>query len=71
MPKTVIEPRKARQGRNGTRVLIVLLCGLALAMLVWWGVEMFGRTIAPDEPASDALIEEQAPAQPEAPAPPQ
>lgn len=66
MPKTVIEPEKARQGRNGPRILIVLLCGLALAMLVWWGVEMFGKAIAPDEPAGSAPVEE--PAEP-APAP--
>lgn len=67
MRKTVIEPEKARQGRNSPRVLIVLLCALALTMLVWWGVETFGTAIAPEEPVGSAPVEEpDQPAQPPA-----
>jgi len=61
MPRTVIEPEKARQGRNGPRILIVLICGLVLAMLVWWGVETYGVAIAPDEPVGSAPVDETAP----------
>jgi len=57
MPRTVIEPEKARQGRNSPRVLIVLVCGLLLAMLVWWGVESYGVAIAPDEPVGSAPVD--------------
>ena len=60
MPRTIIKPEKARQGRNGPRILIVLLGGLALAMLVWWGVEMYGVAIAPDEPADGGTVEQPA-----------
>lgn len=60
MPKTVIEPEKARQGRNSPRILIVLVCGLVLAMLVWWGVETYGVAIAPDEPTGSAPVDEPA-----------
>lgn len=58
MPRVEIESEKARQGRNGPRVLIVLICGLLLAMLVWWGVETYGVSIAPETPA-DGLQTEQ------------
>lgn len=60
MPKTVIEPEKARQGRNGPRILMVLIGGLVLAMLAWWGVETYGVAIAPDEPAGSAPVDEPA-----------
>lgn len=33
----------ARQGRKGVSVLVVLLCSLLLAVLVWVGVEAYGR----------------------------
>lgn len=65
MPKTVIEPEKARQGRNGPRILIVLICAMLLAMIVWWGVEMFGQAIAPEEPVGETPVEQ--PSAPPAP----
>ena len=49
MTKTV-EKNKARQGRSGSQVLVVLVCALALAMLVWWGVGIFGSSIDPEDP---------------------
>ena len=39
---------KARQGRRGFPVLVVLVLSLLLAMLVWWGVELYGDAIAPE-----------------------
>lgn len=60
MPKTEIDAEKVRQGRNGPRMLLVLLGGLALAMLVWWGVETYGVAIAPDEPSDGTSLEENA-----------
>ena len=53
-----VEPTKARQGRSGTRVLTVLLAALVLAMVVWWGVGMFGETIAPEDPVGGAPAEQ-------------
>ncbi|MCR4267068.1 hypothetical protein [Nitratireductor sp. ZSWI3] len=35
-------PKKARQGRRGLPVLLVLVFGLLLAAVVWWGVEVYG-----------------------------
>ncbi len=55
MPERSVEktpsltPEKARQGRPGPRVLLVLLGGLVLAMAVWALVEMYGWTIEPNQ----------------------
>lgn len=55
-----VEPTKARQGRSGTRVLTVLLAALILAMIVWWGVGMFGETIEPNDQVGGAPAEQPA-----------
>lgn len=39
---------KARQGRWGTHVFVVLVVGLALAGAVWLGLEFFGEAIDTD-----------------------
>lgn len=39
---------EARQGRWGLRVFYVLVCGLVLAMIAWWGAEYYGTDIAPN-----------------------
>lgn len=44
-----LSENKARQGRLGMPVLIILLVSLVLAMAVWWGVELYGTAIAPEE----------------------
>jgi hypothetical protein len=31
-----LDPKQARQGRSGPRVLIVLIAGLILIGIVWW-----------------------------------
>ena len=59
MPKTV-DKNKARQGRSGWQVLVVLVCALALVMLVWWGVGIFGSAIDPEEPVGGAPAEQPA-----------
>jgi len=38
---------EARQGSWGKPVLYVLVCGLILAMIAWWGAEYYGSAIAP------------------------
>lgn len=65
MPKT-LRTDKARQGRRGFPVFIVLVCGLLLAMAVWWGVEIYGENL--DENQNVELQGSQD--QPEAPATP-
>jgi hypothetical protein len=39
---------EARQGSWGRPVLYVLVCGLILAMVAWWGAEYYGTAIAPE-----------------------
>ena len=43
MVEKKIPAEKAKQGRTGTHVLIILLTSLALAMIVWGAVEFFAR----------------------------
>lgn len=40
-----IPTNKARQGRWGAHVLVVLVVGLALAGAVWLGLEFYGEAI--------------------------
>lgn len=54
-----LSENKARQGRLGRPVLIVLLVSLALAMIVWWGVELYGTAIAPNEGDTQTGVETQ------------
>jgi len=55
-----IDHNKARQGRRGWPVLIVLVCALVLVMLVWAGVGIFGDAIAPEDPVGGAPAMSQA-----------
>ena len=43
-----LPPKKARQGRRGLPVLIILGVALVLAAIAWWGAEIYGGAIAPD-----------------------
>lgn len=52
MPK-IIPEEKARQGRWGTRVLIILVAALVLAMIAWAGAEFYGQSIDTSAPAAD------------------
>ncbi|MBL8581572.1 MAG: hypothetical protein JNL61_05005 [Rhizobiaceae bacterium] len=45
MNKT-IPAEKAKQGRSGRHLLLVLICGLLLAMAAWWGAEFYGALIS-------------------------
>jgi hypothetical protein len=40
-----IPTNRARQGRRGYHVLLVLVVGLALAGVVWLGLEFYGEAI--------------------------
>ena len=44
MSKIVPEER-ARQGRRGTHVLIILVVALVLAMVAWFVAEKYGESI--------------------------
>ena len=54
------DKNKARPGRSGWQVLVVLVCALALAMLVWWGVGIFGSSIDPEDPVGGVPAEQPA-----------
>jgi len=56
MTKT-IPTDKARQGRWGRRVLIILVVGLILAFIVWGLVEIYGRAIEPPQGTTSAMFE--------------
>ena len=45
---------RARQGRRGFPILVVLVIGLVLAMGAWWVAEMYGVWIAPEDPVAGA-----------------
>lgn len=45
---------KARQGRWGGRVLMVLVAALILVALAWWAAEIYGSAIEPTNPMDDA-----------------
>lgn len=48
---------KARQGRLGRPVLVVLVVSLLLVLAVWWGVALYGDAIAPDRPADGTELQ--------------
>lgn len=47
MPKTV-QTDKARQGRRGSPVLLVLVAALVLAAVAWGIAEIFGEATDPE-----------------------
>lgn len=61
MAQKTIPTEKARQGRWGWQVLVVLVVALILAMIAWYGAELFVGP--PQEPAPAAQQQEQPPAQ--------
>lgn len=48
-----ISSNKAKQGRQGRPVLVVLIVGLLLALVVWGVIEIYGSAIAPENPSGD------------------
>lgn len=40
-----IDPNRAKQGRRGSQVLVVLVVALALACGAWFAVELYGELI--------------------------
>jgi len=49
-----IEPEKARQGRWGRHVLTILIVGLILAVITWFGLELYGERIDQPRPAEQS-----------------
>lgn len=47
MPRT-FTGKEARQGRNGKRVLMILVISCLLIAIGWLGVELYGEYIAPN-----------------------
>jgi hypothetical protein len=52
--ETTTTATRARQGRRGFPILVVLVIGLVLAMGAWWVAETYGVWIAPDDPVAEA-----------------
>ncbi|MBC2860892.1 hypothetical protein [Stappia sp. 28M-7] len=47
-----VAPGEARQGTGSPRILILLVVSLVLALIAWWGVDIYREAaLAPDEPA--------------------
>ena len=46
-----IDAEKAKEGHWGMHVLVILICGLILAGVVWFGLEIYGEHLA-NEPAA-------------------
>jgi hypothetical protein len=65
--KVVETSTEARQGRPGRPMLIVLVAGLALALVAWLGAEMWGE--ATDAPAEQTATPPAQSNAPETPAP--
>jgi hypothetical protein len=59
-PEEKVSAEQARQGRWGMHVLIILICSLILAGVVWAGVELYGQHLA-NEPAAIHLQQNKAP----------
>ncbi|CAN7554078.1 hypothetical protein [Rhizobium sp. LjRoot258] len=61
-----ISPIKAKQGRMGTRILMVLIVALILAFIVWIPVEIWGRKeladVAPQQPGQHLQSQQPSPA---------
>ncbi len=51
---TRLPTNKARQGLLGKPVLMVLIAALVLVAIAWWGVEIYGEAIAPENPSGGA-----------------
>ena len=51
----IVSTDKARQGRWGRHVLIVLVAALLLAAVAWVAAEIYGAAIAPPQPAVSAM----------------
>jgi len=49
-----IPPQKARQGKKGRPVLIVLISSLIIVALVWLGAEIYGSHISESENTMDS-----------------
>lgn len=49
--------KKARQGRLGLPVLIVLVAGLILAAVAWWGAEIYGAFIETERTMDTESVE--------------
>jgi hypothetical protein len=52
-----ISANRAKQGRSGHRVLLVLLCALALAAIAWFASEFYGEAIDSSSNAQPGAIE--------------
>ena len=63
---------KAKQGRTGYRILMVLVAALALAFVVWIPVEIWGQReaseVAPQQPGQQLQSQQQPTPAPATPA---
>lgn len=59
-----LDPKRARQGRKGPQVLMVLIGGLVLALIAFWLVGLYGSAIEPDDTIGGTPMEQPVDAEP-------
>ena len=52
MDEKVVSTNKARQGRSGRRVLLILVAALVLVAAAWGAAEIYGTAIEPSQPVA-------------------
>ena len=52
-PRREVPEAKAKQGRWGGQVLVILIAALILLAIGWWAVEIYGESIEPANPVGD------------------
>lgn len=48
-----LDPQRARQGRKGRPVLVILIVALVLVAIAWGAAEIFGEATDPANPAGE------------------
>ncbi|RLQ88215.1 hypothetical protein [Notoacmeibacter ruber] len=53
-----IQSTEAKQGRRGLPILMIMIVSIALALIVWFFVAIYGQAIAPEEDGTATISEQ-------------